>query len=179
MLSYYSNAELMKDNLVLNLKEKKDIFLEYLLPLKKQLYNFIQKSLNYSDNTSDLYQDTLLKAFNYFESFQQDRSFKTWIFSIAHNKIKDFYRFKKKKDIIQDHLLELDNSGSVPDETVMDIYKAAAEIKPRYRKIFFLYYYNAFSINEISKITGLTNSNIKFRLFQSRKILRNKLGVKE
>ena len=61
------------------------------MPIKKYLYNFIQKSLSFSQEADDIFQETLLKSFRYFNSFKQDKNFKTWIFTIAHNLMKDYF----------------------------------------------------------------------------------------
>ena len=48
----------------------------------------------------------------------------------------------------------------------------AGTLKPRQREVFFLYYYNGFNISEIAAITGLTEVNIKFILYQARKAVK-------
>lgn len=47
----------------------------------------------------DLVQDTFLAAIKSFDTFQEDSSPKTWLFSILNYKIIDFYR-KKKNDAL-------------------------------------------------------------------------------
>ncbi|MCP5105311.1 MAG: RNA polymerase sigma factor [bacterium] len=153
----------------------RELFLQLLTPVKKHLYNFIRKSLNFSHDADDLFQDTLLKGFRYFHSFKRDRSFKTWIFTIAHNLMKDHFSAaggSRSLVLLEDaDNVPLEEDASVPSD-VRDIYGVAKTLKPRQREIFFLYYYNEFKISEIVAVTGLTKFNVKFILHQARKAVK-------
>jgi RNA polymerase sigma-70 factor (ECF subfamily) len=163
----------------------KELFLHLLMPIKKYLYNFIQKSLNFSHEADDIFQETLLKSFRYFNSFKQDKNFKTWIFTIAHNLMKDYFKSINIKNSNSNLVLmesadkiASDNEASLHGE-VQEIYNMAEKLKPRHREVFFLYYYNEFKISEIVEITGLTTVNVKFILHQARKFVKKMLEVSE
>jgi RNA polymerase sigma-70 factor, ECF subfamily len=161
----------------------KDTFLACLLPVKKNLYNFIQKTSNFSPDADDLFQDTLLKAFRYFYSFNRQRNFKTWIFTIAHNLMKDAFQKRQLRQwqLPLEDTEEISVDGNNTKETntinVQAIYAVAASLKPRHREVFFLYYYSEFTISEINRITGLSRPNIKFMLHQARKAIKKALEV--
>jgi RNA polymerase sigma-70 factor (ECF subfamily) len=157
-------------------------FLRLLLPVKKHLYNFIRKSLNFTADADDVYQETLLKAFKYFGSFDRNRSFKTWIFTTAHNLLRDHFRKTKRLPPLLEVGETTDCSVSNPahpEELTADIYRLAGTLKPRQRAVFFLYYYNEFQLAEITRITGLSKANIKFMLHQARRAIRKILEVRE
>ena len=159
-----------------NVGHTHSLFLGYLLPVKKHLYNFIRKSLNFSTEADDVFQETLLKGFRYFHSFNRSQSFKTWIFTIAHNLVKDAFTAKSKVK----PPLSLEEAGEiaiVEDDGVREIYAIAAALTPRQREVFFLYYYNEFKISEIMEITGLSRANIKFILHQARKSIKKTLDI--
>jgi len=159
----------------------KELFLHLLMPIKKYLYNFIQKSLNFSHEADDIFQETLLKGFLYFHSFKRDKNFKTWIFTIAHNLMKDYFTGISNSSSASVLLEDVDEIalGTEPSltEDVQEIYNMAGELKPRHREVFFLYYYNEFKITEIVEITGLTKVNVKFILHQARKSVKKMLEV--
>lgn len=58
---------------------------------------------------------------------------------------------------------------------VQDVYDVAESLDPKKRQVFFLFYYNRFSINEIKEITGIKEGNIKFILNQCREEIKSKL----
>ena len=165
--------------------QDREAFLTYLLPVKKYLFNFIRKALNFSPDADDIFQEALLKGFRYFHSFDRRKNFKTWIFTIAHNLMKDMFREKH----LRHWPVSLEEAGEPAIENVCfpisvsqevrEIYAAAAHLKPRQREVFFLFYYNEFSIPEIAEITGLTRTNIKFILHQARSAVKKVLEVHE
>ncbi len=157
----------------------KDLFLHLLVPVKKHLYNFIRKSLNFSHDTDDVFQDTLLKSFRYFNSFKRDKNFKTWIFTIAHNLLKDHFKNSRSLVLMENaDRFPIDEDTSIPRD-VRDIYQVAGTLKPRQREVFFLYYYNEFKVSEIAQITGLTQVNVKFILHQARKTVKEMMEVEQ
>ena len=153
---------------------KKIDFLAALSPYQTKLYNFIIRSTNDCADADDLYQETLLKAFQYFASYDQNRPIKPWLFTIACNTIRDYFR-KQKPVLSLDRMDIPDQVDKKTKENIREIFRTAARLKPRQRQVFFLYYYNNFKISEISDITGLSSYNIKFILSQSRRAVKKRL----
>lgn len=156
----------------------KELFLHLLLPVKKHLYNFVRKALNFSHDADDIFQEALLKGYRYFYSFDRHKNFKTWMFTIAHNLVKDYYN--------RSHLVLLEDSDIIPfdpmetqSEDVKEVYAAAKSLKPRQREIFFLYYYNEFKVPEIAEIMGLTKTNVKFILHKARESIKKQLEASQ
>jgi RNA polymerase sigma-70 factor (ECF subfamily) len=154
--------------------EAKDDFLARLSPHREKLYNFILKSANHSPDADDLYQDTVLKAFRYYSSYDKDKAFKPWIFRIASNTIRDYFR-QRHPTLQLEHLDIPDRTDGRTEQDIREVYRLAGRLKPKQRQVFFLYYYNDFSVSEISGVTGLSVFSVKFILSQSRKAVRNRL----
>lgn len=155
-----------------------DIFLEFFTPVKKNLYNFIFKSLNFSEDANDIYQDTVLRALKYFKKFDKTKPFKPWLFAIANNEIKK--HFKKSILLYSEKNIE-ELCENLSDEADRDLVKAiyivAENLKPQDRQMFFLFYDNGFSIAEISGITGIKTGYIKVILSNARKEIKKLLEV--
>lgn len=157
--------------------EIRDLFLFYLEPVKKNLYNFIRKAMNYCIEADDVYQDTLLKGFRYFYSFDRSKTFKTWIFSIACNRMKDMFSTKVIQNSVQsEEIVNIPTDQSI-DNDIKEIMDAAAQLPQRKREIFFLYYYNEFTIPEIARIVRTNRANVKFVLYTARNTIKKKLEV--
>lgn len=162
--------------------EARGLFLELLLPVQKNLYNFIRKTMSSVPEADDLFQDTLIKGFRYFRSYDRGKSFKTWLFTIAHNLMKDYFvkEQKRKCSPLEDAAVtEMadDRTHGHACRDVDEIYSVASRLSPRRREVFFLYYYNGFSVPEIAGITGLSRANIKFILHQARRAVKEKMEV--
>ncbi len=169
------------EKIIPKLKVKKEsnatsvLFWEQLIPHKLKLYNFIHKSLNFSEQSDDVFQETVLRALKYFKSFKKERNFGAWLFSIAHNEIKRHFKKTGKMPAFTD-VEDLGISPTKQHDLVKDIYLYAEKLKPRHREIFFLFYYSGFTISEISRIIHLKEGSIKAFLNQARNTLRELLG---
>jgi RNA polymerase sigma-70 factor, ECF subfamily len=153
------------------------LFWDYLAPLKPKLYNFILKSLNFSQDADDVFQETVLHGFQYFRSFRRDKNFSAWIFSIAHNEIRNHFKKSRRHESLFDPETVADSVVGASDRLVSEVFRFAARLKPREREIFFLYYESGFSISEISGISGLKEGHIKLLLFQARAGLKKIMGA--
>ena len=153
-----------------------EVFWELAGPHKKKLYNFISKALSFSEQADDVFQETLLRGWKYFGTYKKDRNFGTWLFAIAHNEVRRHLKAARRQDP-----LPLWEGLAVPDNglrhyLVREVYLFAAGLKPRHKEIFFLFYDSGFSVQEISRITGLREGNVKFILNRVRRTLRELLG---
>lgn len=153
-------------------------FWEYLAPVKHRIYNFILKSLGFSQDADDVFQETVLHAFQYFRTFKKDRDFSTWIYSIAGNEIKKHYKKASRTSGCLDAALLHSPDSSHTHQLAREVYLFANSLSQRQRKVFFLFYDSGFTIAEISRITGLREGNIKFILNQARQNLKSIMGEK-
>lgn len=152
------------------------LFWELVSPHKHKLYNFIRKSLNFSEDANDVFQETVLRALRYFRSYKKEKKFTTWLFAIAHNEIKKHYKKASQHASFNDmdRLKAPDQNDS--QELVKEVYRFAESLKPKQREVFFLFYYNGFTISEVSQITKLKPGNVKFILYQARTSLKKIIG---
>lgn len=181
--SFVFNAEKERSRHRTEMKDKEEVgvlqaaFWKLMEPVKLRLYNFIFKSLNFSTEADDVYQETVLHAFQYFASFRKDKDFRAWIFSIAHNEVKSHFRRSRKQTATYDlearAIAQTDDTGAL----VREVFRFAARLKPKEREVFFLYYESGFSIPEIREITGLKEGYVKLLLSQARNRLKEALGV--
>ena len=112
--------------------------------------------------------------------FKGDSKFSTWIYRIAYNTSLD--RLKKNRkhfnDVAIDEFTEhqvktMDNALSQleNEERNQAIQKCLAQLPSDDAFMLTLYYFEDQSLDEISKVIGLTPNNVKVKLFRSRKKL--------
>ena len=73
-------------------KEFDRLVQQYQTELKSFLYRFTTSK----EDTEDIAQETLLKAFRKYDTFKGESNFRTWLFSIATNIARDHFRAKKR-----------------------------------------------------------------------------------
>jgi RNA polymerase sigma-70 factor (ECF subfamily) len=71
-------------------------FDELVEPVKSQVRNVVRKMIGHPEDSEDVVQDTLLKAWNGLGGFEERSSFATWLTSIAARTAVDFLRKQKR-----------------------------------------------------------------------------------
>lgn len=126
----------------------------------------------------DVLQDTFISAFRNFHKFQGESSEKTWLTRIAINTCKSYLRTPWKKKVIYQGETPLWNDEKEVaemefcDDTVI---KAVCQLKPRYREVILLFYYQELKIKEIAGILKISESAVTVRLSRAREQLKGKL----
>ncbi len=153
----------------------------------KPLYGFLFRLTGNSDEATDLVQETFLKFWKNIRGFDEDRNFKTWIFTIARNTAFDYLR--KKKQLLFSALdtesdtfeSSLEDTSPLPEElfaraeSAEQLEKALASLSPEYRSIVLLHDMDGLTFETIGEIAGKPMNTIKSQyrraLFQMRAFL--------
>jgi RNA polymerase sigma factor (sigma-70 family) len=151
-------------------------FWEYLGPVNRKVYNFILKSVSSSPDADDVFQESLLKALRYFRTFRKDANFEAWLFSIAHNEVRKYFKKDSRRTITLDAGFATSPDTGRQQDLVREVYRFAETLRPQQREVFFLFYDSGFSVREIAAITGLREGNVRFILHQARCRLRAIMG---
>lgn len=183
-------AVLSDEELMLHLcKGEVQAFDEIYFRYSKSLFGYFIRMLNFDkEMAEDALQDLFLKIAESPEKFDASRSFKTWIFSIASNSCKNFYRHKK---VVTDCKQELNylGEGTNTDEFLKAAAKIDAvefrkilneileELAPEKKEAFILKYQEDKSIADIAFIQMCPEGSVKSRLHYTLKILEVKLKV--
>lgn len=172
-------GELMEKNAV-----REQIFERIMNEYGEEIKRFILTYVKDSSVTDDLVQDVFLKVYLKIETFEDRAAFKTWLYRIAINCCKDYFRswHYQKVKVIQTFDLLLGTTNQTPEDQVLqesEDTKLAQEIlslNPKYREVILLYYYRDFSVGEIASLLGLKRSTVRTRMQRARAQLKETLG---
>lgn len=154
----------------------------------KPIYNFLYQLTGDFSVVDDLTQETFIKVWKNMHRFDNKRSFKTWVFTIAKNTAYDY--FKKKKTIPFSRFLDEEGKNKLediadedilPDEILMknevklELDKKLKELPEKYRLVLTLRYQEDFSLMEISQILNIPYNTAKSNHSRALKILREKI----
>jgi len=147
---------------------------------KNLVFSIAMKILNNREDAEEIAQDTFLKAFNSLKNFEKKSKFSTWLYRITYNGAISMKR-KKKMDVVEidDQIMfnysEDEISANVhkmnETEQMQLIDKALLKLPEDDNLMISLFYKSEHSIEDISYITGLTQSNVKVKLHRIRKKL--------
>ena len=143
------------------------------------IYNLCYRMLGEAGEAEDAAQETFLRAYSQFGSYDTARSFKTWLFSIANHHCID--RLRKRRltwlSIDDDNLPPheaLQEQTPGPEEALVRRQQAEllqgllAKLPPDDRSVMVMRYWYDFSYEEIAEATHATVSAVKSRLHRAR-----------
>jgi RNA polymerase sigma factor (sigma-70 family) len=170
--------------------ENKDryAYAELMRNYRDTLYFMMLKMTNNAQDADDLTIEAFGKAFKNLHQYTPQFAFSTWLFRIASNNCIDFIRRKKMNEAISVNLTDLADSGEDlaemlpetsrnPEEDVIRKQKIQAlkkiidQLKPHYKSLIELRYYNELSYEEIAMEMDLPIGTVKAQLFRAREIL--------
>lgn len=144
----------------------------YEQPLRSFL---LQQTDGNSDLTDDLAQETFIRAWQSLRSFQRASQFKTWLFAIAYHLYMDDCRRRQSHPVVDISLLQVEdvpieeNYGDRMDdekEKEQWVQRALNKIPEPARTILALALMQEMSGREISRITGLSETNVRQIIFR-------------
>jgi RNA polymerase sigma factor (sigma-70 family) len=163
-------------------------FAELMNRYRDAIYFMLLKMVNNKTEAEDLTIEAFGKAFRYLGQYAPNFAFSTWLFKIATNNCIDFIRKKKNEIVIvdtgnegNDHDPSVPYTNTFPDpeevlikeqkETLMRL--VVSKLKPRYKTLIELRYFQEYSYEEISAEMKLPVGTVKAQLFRARELLYN------
>lgn len=154
---------------------------------RESIYYMMYKMVKNQDDADDLTIEAFGKAFSRLEQYTPNFAFSTWLFKIASNNCIDFMRKKRVKVTSMDtgftssdgevFYVDARSSGHNPEEAIIQNQKVkhmrslVEKLKPRYRELVELRYFEELSYEEISETLNLPLGTVKAQLFRARDYL--------
>lgn len=130
---------------------------------------------NRSD-AQDIMQEVFLKYIQDDTMFESREHIKAWLIRVTINTAKNLMTSAWHQRTAQ---LEEADALAVEIKEKSNVYYAVMELPEKYRDILHLFYYEDYSIEEISQILEMNESTVKSRLRRGRQKLREILGGDE
>lgn len=126
----------------------------------KQLFNFFLKMTGNRESSEDLVQTTFTRILAYKSSYQQGRSFRTWMYRVARNAQIDLYNEQKLMidDFAETSIIEAEEPAALDhmlkEERLEALNEALTLLPLDQREVLLLHRFEGMKYDEISKITG-------------------------
>src|SRR5436309_10638301 len=137
------------------------------MPFVDALYNTAYRMTRNAEDAEDLVQETYLKAYRYYDKFEEGTNFKAWLFKIMKNTFINNYRKKQQAPTLSD-FAEIEESFETqvsedaskpglknPEEELLenvlheDVQRTLDKMPPDYRMVVLLADLEGFSYKEI------------------------------
>ena len=160
-------------------------FEELALPLANSVFNLARWLVRNDDDARDLVQETYLKAFRGFHSFQPGTNFRAWVFRILRNTFLNSLTGLRETPTVS---LDSDEEGSqlaaeieTPETIILRsassqlLQDAIAGLPVHYRETLLLSDVEGLSYREIAEILSIPIGTVMSRLARGRKLVRESL----
>ena len=174
-------------------KEFEDIAMEHI----DSLYSMAIRLVFNKEEAEDLVQETYLKAYRFFDTFQKGTNIKAWLFKILRNTFINKYRkavnlpseiFYEDVESVNSNLSykQEGDSGELTDTLESkynelgnlmedDVKRAIDSLPIEYKEAILLSDVEELSYNDIAEITNVPIGTVKSRLNRGRKLLQKSL----
>ena len=154
---------------------------------RDSIYYMLLKMVNNTSDAEDLMIEAFGKAFKSIDQYTPSFAFSTWLFKIATNNCIDFIRKRRTSTISIDQTSEDQDTQSITiqsdtpdpeehmiiDQRIKLLRDVVSKLKPRYKTLVELRYFNEYSYEEISEELELPIGTVKAQLFRARELLYN------
>ncbi|MEY3397886.1 MAG: hypothetical protein RL220_480 [Bacteroidota bacterium] len=189
LISHLSEKGQYDYNLVQKALHQQDqkAYAELMERYREPIYFMLLKMVNNKDDAEDLTIEAFGKAFRRLGQYTPQYAFSTWLFKIASNNCIDYIRKKKIKAISIDHGFTTDDGDTIEiniqdavidpaeamqkEERIRKMREIVDRLKPRYRKLVELRYFEEKAYEEIAEELNLPLGTVKAQLFRARDFL--------
>jgi|SRR5699024_10381017 len=169
---------------------KQDDFQEEIVPHLDAMYNFALRLTSDPNDAEDLVQDTIVKAYRFFSSYEKGTNAKAWLFRILKNSYINNYRKRSKQPSQVDYdeiatfyeTIRSDRTDTTDLESQMfrqlvddDISNALEKLPEDFRTVVLLCDVESFTYEEISNMLDVPIGTIRSRLHRGRNLLKAEL----
>jgi RNA polymerase sigma-70 factor (ECF subfamily) len=169
------------------------------IPHIPMMQNYALRLLGHKEDAKDLVQETYLKAYRFWDKFEQGTNIKGWLYRLMKNtfinsyrkKIKEPYKIEYNEEYMYarknqnklSYTQEQDGSSSISGQKSYtlsehledDVLVAIESLPLTYKNIIILSDIDEFSYQEIADRVKCPIGTVRSRLHRGRKILRNNL----
>ncbi len=180
------NNDVLQDEVLLSRflhKQDEAAFKALLNRYQRQLYSFVRRHIGQHEDVADICQQVFIQVFRKAEQYRGEASFKTWLYQIAINQCKNYYRSQARHPVDPVAPDELDTrTESVDYELVhgdeeRKIFNSAITRLPeRQRQTLYLHLYQDCSFQEIANILGCPTGTAKANYHHAIQALRKRLN---
>jgi RNA polymerase sigma-70 factor (ECF subfamily) len=176
------------------LRGKQEMFSLLVERYQKPIFNYIYRFYGNYELAQELTQETFLRCYQFLKSYDPERKFSTWLYTVAKNLcIDELKKQRSAREVPLEDVLPAvdakDAEGSadhnqqadcIRSEENFKLLEALQELPASARTVLLLHYFQGLSYQEIGETLGLPVSTVKIRIFRAKKILLEKwhaLGI--
>ena len=139
---------------------------------KGPIFNLAYRMTGNREDADDLAQDVFIRAYEKLGSFQQDKKFFTWLYTIALNCIRSHMKNTKDARMKVDTVVRAALNRNTPEEVMEEEQKyrnldfSMQRLPSEMREVLILRFYQSLTFNEIAEILDESLGAVKMRAYR-------------
>jgi RNA polymerase sigma-70 factor, ECF subfamily len=168
--------------------EKRHLFEQVALPHLDALYSAALRLTRNSDDAKDLLQDTVLRAYRFFDQFKQGTNCRAWLLTVLYNSFRNNYRRCSREQVASttdlfDHQADTqsltdDRAARNPEDLVgsrmvaRQFEAVLGTLSPEFREVLILVDVQELNYQEIAEVLDVPLGTVKSRVSRARAMMR-------
>lgn len=141
------------------------------------IYRIAYANVRVKADAEDVFQEVWYRYYRKNKVFEGEEHRRNWLINVTLKCCKKLYSSARyKRTVLTDDMSML--REKLPERD-FEIYDAVIRLSEKYRIPLYLYYYEGFSVNEISEMTGIKSSTVRSQMKRGREKLKEILGGDE
>lgn len=136
------------------------------------MYRLALAMLRNKQDAEDAVGEAVLRAYEKRRTLRDQERFKPWIMQITANEARKIYRRNKRIVPVED----MEAYMPVFRSDSHELWDVVMGMEQAYREVIILYFYERFSVREISAVLRIPEGTVKSRLFRGKKLLKEELS---
>ena len=158
---------------------------EYIIQNQRQFYRLAYSYVKEEQTALDAVQNAIIKALENYQSLRNREYLKTWFYRIVVNESLNILRKAGRElpceeesllETSQEQQLRQDEQYGNPETIVtqrpQELYDAILQLPETMQTVIKLYFFEELTLAEISEVTGVNLSTVKYRMYEGLKKLR-------
>ena len=142
----------------------------------KYVWSILYQILKNREEVEEAYQDTFMKVYRSLDQYNDHSKFSSWLYKIAYNTGLDYAKKRKMRTTDLDAAYNVGEDAKVIDVMERNSVRSQLEEYLSYlpgeeSMVLKLFYFQELSVKEVAEVIGISESNVKTKLFRARKKL--------
>lgn len=154
-----------------------DAFTELIEHYQRPLRYFINRLLDNSELTEDIFQDTWLTVIRRIHGLKEVDAFPAWLYRIARNKVYQQLRNKKNVSGLDENVPAENHTEDevFSGEDATKVHRCLKELPPEYREVLMLRFLEQMPYEQISQVLNCKLGTVRSRIYYAKIALKKEL----
>lgn len=149
-------------------KVEREKYIEVVERYGNAVYRVAHQYCGNRSDAEDVTQNTFIKLLQLNKKFDTEEYLRRWLFRVAINEAKNLKMSFWKKHMVPLEENEVERPYEFFSGEQSALYEAVMQLPPKYRVVVHLYYFEEYSIKEISEILCIKETTVQTQLMRAR-----------